>query len=981
MFTSRKFLFVALLSLLAFPSAVVAQTGRITGIVRDADTGSPLPGANVVIAGTSQGAASDLDGAFTIPNVASGPLTIVVSYIGYERQEVEVEVTPGQDVRVEIEMTWAGVEGEEIVITAQARGQTQAINEQLSARTIVNVVSSERIRELPDESAATAISRLPGVSLQDGDKVVVRGIQAKLNTVLVNGIQLPSTSLEDRSTNLGFISSNMLAGIEVTKAVTPAMDANSIGGVVNLRLREAPDGFHYDTMLQGDYNEQDRTYNNYLAWASASNRFFGGRLGAFLQGNARRLDGGQDVGNVVFLEMGPGQDVYGGRTYGMSEFEFSDQININQEYGASLMLDYRLPGNGKILLQNTYASEIADLATNTDRLFLQTRRRGFRLERDINNRYLLINALQGDHYIGPVRVDWGLSHARSQKDTDLRYSIEFNPTTPGAWEDSFTEEQLMRFTPDSIFAIVLDPERSINTSSGNGATRDEHFTERRLNALLNVTVPVTLSNWLSGSLQAGGKIEQLSRTNDITRYFARLSEPSNNELAADFIRSIGGDPNVALQFPVFREADYSRGKYFLGGQRTMSDVVSLDYMDEYMRLAPPGWGLPHASDSRRSDYEADESLSAGYIMADMNLGRRLKVLTGVRYEHFSMDYEAPFVFQTHFDGAGGVPDTLTADRTMDHWFPNLQLRFAATDWFDIRLAYTKTLSRPDYRQLLPSTFVNLDGQTGEAGNPFLNPTVSQNYDAYLSFYNNKIGLFTIGGFIKRLEDVILQQSIIRRNLDQYPGVYWVPSMRPDEGFPDLRPERFVTTFLNNIYPAHLRGIEVDWQTNFWYLPRPFNSLVLNINYTRVHSEMDYHQIRTERRGDPLSGFEFIQNDTLRTARLLQQGDNVLNTALGVDIGGFSGRISFRFQGDVITNVGNRPEEDAFTENVYAWDFSIRQALPLPGLTLFLNGVNIGHTPVNSYRYFPVTRGGESIDHVSRLSYNPRRFQLGIRYTY
>jgi TonB-dependent receptor len=163
--------------------------------------------------------------------------------------------------------------GETVTVLAQARGQHEAINQQLSSSTITNIVSSEKIRELPDQSAAAAISRLPGISLMNGDQVVIRGIQAKLNTVLINGIQLPSTDMNDRSTNLGFISSNMLSGIEVIKALTPDLDANAIGGVVNLKLREAPSDLHFDVLTQGNYNSQNHTTDNYKFWASISDRF------------------------------------------------------------------------------------------------------------------------------------------------------------------------------------------------------------------------------------------------------------------------------------------------------------------------------------------------------------------------------------------------------------------------------------------------------------------------------------------------------------------------------------------------------------------------------------------------------------------------------------------------------------------------------------------------------------------------------------
>ena len=193
----------------------------------------------------------------------------------------------------------------------------------------------------------------------------------------------------------------------------------------------------------------------------------------------------------------------------------------------------------------------------------------------------------------------------------------------------------------------------------------------------------------------------------------------------------------------------------------------------------------------------------------------------------------------------------------------------------------------------------------------------------------------------------------------------------------------ITTFINNPSPAHLRGLELEWQTNFWYLPEPLNALVLNINYTRVWSDMDYQQIRNKD-STYLDGrftrHVYLTRDTVRNARLLFQGDNVLNIALGVDYKGFSGRISFNLQGDVITSVGSRPEEDQFTGTIYRWDFALQQKLPIEGLSIALNGINVFHNPIKTYQKFSRTVGGAVLDNLESIDYSPRIFELNLRYS-
>lgn len=982
--------FTALIILLSGESLLAQNTnsddgsGQVRGVVSDAVSGETLIGVNVMVEGTNIGSATNVSGEYILRRVPAGQQTLIFSYIGYQRTEQEVTVENGETVELNVDMSQEAVEGSEVVISAQARGQLSAINEQISSRSIKNVVSSDKIRELPDDNAATALSRLPGVSLQDGDKVVIRGMQAKLNQVMVNGVQLPSTDQNDRSTNLGFISSNMLSGIEVSKSITSDMDANAIGGVVNLRLQNAPEGFRSDAMLQGTANTQDRTYGNYQLWASVSDRFFDDKFGVFIQGNARRFNGGGDIANSTWDRTDPGGDPgYGLGSYSMSQFEFRDDVSISEEYGGSLIMDFD-GENSSVILQNTIAFTDSDNVRHYDRLLLGTGRRDFRNERDINQKYLLINALQGNYDFDIFNVDFGLSHSYSQKETDLRYAIDF----PGS--DGFDAVSLTRrrqFTADSVLAITYEDDHWVGQTAGNGTTQDDYFDERQIVGNVDVTIPFQFGGLVNGNFKTGGKATHRSRESDITRYFARLSEGSNNAGAADFLNEIGVEnTGAALQFEDFWNRGYgsNRGSYFLDGNYTMSQVLRTSYMDRYFQLAPQGWGDPHVPDSRRFDYKASEVLSAGYAMADFDIGSKISVTTGLRYEHFDMDYDGSYVVQTQFTGEGRTDltnpdlDTLnTAKRSVDHLLPNLQLRYKFTDAIDLRLAYTQSLARPNYNQLMPSIFVSRDGRFGQAGNPNLKPTVSENYDAYFSVYSNKVGLFTVGGFYKDIEDVILSNPILRRNLPD--DAYWPGEEVGSSN--NVRDTDEVTIWMNNPEPAKVYGTEIEWQSNFWYLPRPFDSMVLNVNYTRTWSEMDYQQIRNILDGlDPVT-FEPIvtEVDTFRTARLLQQGNHTINVALGADYKGFSGRISYRMQGNVITSVGQRPEEDTFTGNIHGWDFTIRQRLPIEGLSLFLNGMNITHSPTNNYREFRRVPDGNISLNRSSQSYYPRRFEIGIRF--
>ena len=184
---------------------------------------------------------------------------------------------------INFNLKFTTVEGKTVVVTAQARGQMDAINKQLKAKSIKNIVSSDRIQELPESNAAEAVARIPGVSIRreggEGNKVVIRGLSPKYNKITVNGTSLASTDSSNRSTDISMISQYMLEGIEVTKAGTPDQDGDVLGGTINFILKKAKPGFHGDIITQGIYNGLEGKAGDYKYVGSIGNRFLDNKLG------------------------------------------------------------------------------------------------------------------------------------------------------------------------------------------------------------------------------------------------------------------------------------------------------------------------------------------------------------------------------------------------------------------------------------------------------------------------------------------------------------------------------------------------------------------------------------------------------------------------------------------------------------------------------------------------------------------------------
>ena len=1014
------------LIILSFSSYSFSQdkSGNIQGVVKDSTTGNILYGANVWLEGLSLGAATDADGKYRIINIPAGSYTLVIRYIGYKQKEVLVNVVGGRTLELNITLPSEVIEGKPVVVTAQATGQRGAINQQLTSNTIINVVSAERIHELPDDNAATALSRLPGVSLMNGDQVVIRGVEAKLNQILINGIQLPSTDANDRATNLGFISSNMLSGIEVIKALTPDMDANAIGGVVNLRLREAPENFHFDVLAQGNYNAQDRTTDNHKFWMSASNRFFNNKLGVFLQANAERSDVGNQQANVSYGILGKGNTSYGQATYQMTSARMEDDVDRIENNGGSLILDYKLP-NGKIVMQNTLAHTSANTAHFINNMTLSgVPTVGYTISRNIYGKDLLVNSLQADNTFGDLKVELSLSHSFSDRYTKINYpsaasgnfgfsNISTIQAPYGLDANGLPKDynnQLQKLTMNDVYKIF----DNINPADADSATLEgwqsmynEAFNQHLYNVSADLSMPVTFSKDLTATFKAGGKFIRTTRTNDPNAAFGGQSQSIYNTVH-NFFPGVYQDENNHMRYSDVWQLASKRGGYFLSDEYDFKNgfkyQISAPLLDAWMVQAQKGWSAGRqGSETWRNDFDGAEIFSAGYLMGTFDLFSRLTLIAGIRYELYNMKYKANFTYITggvYGDGIsseiGAIktadgnlmpPSFYTVDRNDNNIFPDVLLKYKVNDWMDVRFAYTNGISRPDYLSIIPKTYFVQDANFMETGNPNLKPTTVQNFDLGVSFYSNELGLLTIGGFTKKLDNESFPVTIFYKFHSNYnvpvpDSALWVDyQLLPPLGTTPL------TTIVNNNHPGYIRGLEIDWQTNFWYLPKPFNSLVLDINYTKSMSEMDYHQIIPHDSSyidDHHRKITVYYNtDTVRTARLLHQADDVLNAALGIDYKGFSGRISFNLQGNVITYIDaqGRPETDRYTGNIYRWDFTIKQELPIDGLSIAINGINIFHNPIYTYQKFRRNVDAPITENLQSVLYSPTIFQANLRYSF
>lgn len=933
----------ALACLLVGQGLRAATTSNIEGTVRDAQTGDLLPGANVLLVKTSMGASTDIAGKYIIRNVPAGSYTIRASYVGYKDKEVVIEVKEGEPVSQDFQLSPVGVEGEEVVVTAQAFGQNEAINRQLASNQIVNVVSSARIQELPDANAAESVGRLPGVSILrnggEGNQVVIRGLQPKYNAITVDGVRMASSNPNDRSADLSMISPFMLEGIEVTKAVTPDQDADVLGGSVNFKMREATsdkEGVGIELLAQGGYNGLSNLYNqfnNYKIVGDVDARFLNNRLGLFVQADWERRNLGSN-------EFGAAYDHIALSTtdYKITALNLNYIPRDRQRANGTLVLDYRLP-EGKLTLMNLFSSGTTEAVNRAESFNIGANSHSYSLAYSESKLNIVTNALTLEQEIPLFHLEAKLSHAYSETKNPDDWTVTFLQTSAGL--ESFINKSNVDPTAIPKAANNNFPQTILSTFVNNTS----FSRERALTASLDLSTPFVLSDMVSATLKFGGKYRYQKRDYDYEHYNnnASFASPSarvaSQLIASHFPTTQGVDP-TSIPITAFTDPDFSYGD-FLGGDYAMVAPLNYGMMAEMARLLEDNAAYITSQQaegyarnnflSTTNDYSGHEDLSAFYLMATINIGPTVTLIPGARYQNL----------RTSYTGARGIESSLshyaynhydtTVTAEHGYWLPDVILRYKPLEWLDVRLSYTSTLAYPDYNAMIP----RIDVATASIAwnNYTLVPSRSKNYDAYLSVYSNAVGLFTVGGFLKQIDDLIYPWTFYvsgAEALKYYPP--GITASGPPSG------TYSITTFVNDEYRIDNWGIEVDWQTHFWYLPNPFKGLVFSVNYTHIFSEAEYPYVYLYQRSirDPL-----IPIDTSFADRLLYQPNNIVNLAFGYDYEGFSVRISMLYQDDIFTGPNFWPQLRSQTSAYRRWDLFVKQDLPWTGFQVYgsLNNIN------------------------------------------
>ena len=881
-------------------ASAVPAIGAIKGRVLDSLTQEALPGATVVISGTTLVTTTDLNGEFLV-RVPSGEVVVEVQYVGFDTFKKSISVQDEQITEVVFNLRGNLTQLQGVVITGVLQGQQRALNQQKAADNIKNVVSAEQIGRFPDPNVAEALQRVPGVNIErdqgEGRYVLVRGLAPQFTNININGEQVPSPEAGVRYVALDAVPADQLALIEVSKALTPDMDGDAIGGSVNLITRTAQ---NEELSVSGSALVG---YNNLVQKANLqgslelSKRFLDNKLGIML--------------NSSYYETNRGSDNW---ERDGAEFALRDYTLLRTRTGLSSTIDYKINDRNEIYFRTIY-NRFTDREQRRQYIFIPNedaspfeaneieRFTKDRLEKQIVTSF----NLGAKHTFQKINLDYEVAYAEAIQDTPYDVEIgsiaEVDQLSTDFESDtdfpSFSVNDLPHTNPDNSYldnSIYEFDELVV----GNTYAKDVNKT-----AKFNLTIPYKLGA-NTGLIKVGGKVRMKEKRYDVTE----------NVYAWE-----GGD----VTFPGFEPGDYTLEK-FSGG------IVDDNFLDDRYTIranADPEKVLKHFN-ANRSGYElsvddklaaeaveafnATEDVYAGYAMSKLQMSK-LMVLFGLRYEFTKVSYESSEVI---YDFEGELQDIVPVRGSTDYAYllPQLHLKYQLDNLTNLRFAATQSYARPNFQDIVPSQEIELSAREGTIGNPDLIPVSATNLDFMAEHYFGNVGILSGGFFYKKLDDFIFNRRTL---VDDYPGA---------EGI------ELQLTQAQNGEEANLLGFEIAYQQNLTFLPGFLKGFSVYANYTYTSSKA------TIQSRDQDSGTEEI--------RLPGQAKNVGNFSLAYDLKRFNIRISSNFNGEYLSEVGGDASEDLFVNDRVQVDATAMYTIT-PKLRVFAEFLNITNQPFEVYQ--------------------------------
>ena len=890
--------------LLALSHTALAQ--NVTGEITDPGRTVAFPGAIVRIEGLPGSTTSDERGRFRLGNVSAGSYTLIVSYVGTGDTSISIQVPEeGVDLGDVVIGATSVAALEEIIVVGQAAAFASALNQERSANNLVSVLDTDAMGQFPDQNVAESLRRLTGVSVEtdqgEGRYVVIRGMDPDLNSTSINGVR--ATAAEPRrALQLDVIPTDLLDGLEVHKTLTPDMDADAIGGSINVKTLSAfsRKGLYAKARAESSVNGLREEWGPKLSFAGSNiyEMDSGRRLGIAgalswhdraIQGDNNEADDWEvsDNGNDFIEEFQP-------RLYTVERERLGGALNFDLDISDATTLHlytlYSRFTDTELRNRVTFGLDGLDedtiTATTADYTEVEierdTKGRSFQGQIAENLSISLGSETQLESWL--VETNLGYSFAREQTPDQLSgtWVAEFE-SGDGAIADGQPVLTIDRSNPQiplvrsNFFSALHDP-------SLYELDELEHFDEKNEDSQFSLRLDATRDAGF-GSIKFGAK--------------ARLREKSSDEEAVFW----SGDDQWFLSDALLPGGGAQYGFPNQIGpvpdnlieRKIFADRVGIEFEPLDTQL-----------DSVVSDFTIDENVFAAYMMGTWETGRAT-IVAGLRYEQTELDSRGNEVelIEEDQNGPGNPPEdtlivnTVQSSRSYGDLLPSANIRFNFSENVVGRASIYRSVVRPRVEDVAFRVAIE-DGE-GELGNPALDPYRAWSIDASIAFYPTELSVVSGGVFHKRIDDFIFVQT-----LDDYEFL----NRTFDEAIIALNGEE-----------ATVLGFEFTYQQHFGFLGAPFDAFLVGLNYTYVDSEGNT--------GD-------------RDINLPKQAGNIGSFTLGYDKHGLDVRLAMKYRDSYVDELVE-PGLDRYTADNLRWDLTAKYGIS-DNWQIYAEIANLGDEP-------------------------------------
>jgi outer membrane receptor protein involved in Fe transport len=764
---------IIILSIFNLISIVIFSQNTIKGIIRDFDTKETLPGVLIKLDTIKKVAKTDLDGKFIFENIPNGQYTLTYKYPLYELKTDNINLND-QNITIEVTIEKKVMRGKQIVIKSKApkENTSSILVEQKNAAVVSDGISSEAIKKTPDTRTSDVIKRISGASIQDNKFVVIRGLSDRYNFGMINDCPLPSTESDKKAFSFDIFPSNMLGSLVITKTATPDLPGEFAGGVINIKTSQ-PKLENFQTLQLSssfntittfkDFYSYKRENTDWLGYGNTGSRLIPSSIPSTkdyegltnlqkseyaksitpswnnnkitaipnfnIQYSIGRNDTLKNKNQIGYIFAYTYQ--YNLNTNKTTRREFEEQSNgvvqkmeLNDSvYTTSILnsamfnLKYAFNDSNKITL-NTLYSLTSDDRVNDRKGVREMDNDPRQWEKSINFWYsqnqLLTTQLTGEHTFKKSKINWTFGTSNIDRDIPNQRRVVYQKTS------------LLESDTNYKYAAIIQKSGTIPTAAGNmfWASTNERIYSGKVDYTKTISVGKIVNNFKTG-------IYIQNRTRDFSARNLGFSQykPSGKKFADSLLLL---SPNEIFNVNNLGQLSNGKGGFKLEEATKVSD-----------------------------NYQASSLLQAGYLMTDSKIGEKLRIIGGARIESYNQKFN-------YIEFGSNIDKHI--DTTVVDILPSINLVYSLNKKSNLRLAYYKTVSRPEFRELAPFAFYNFLMDNILSGNPNLKRATVDNYDVRYELFPSNSQVFSVSGFYKQFFNPI--ELINRTGTSGAPELYY-----------------------------------------------------------------------------------------------------------------------------------------------------------------------------------------------------------------